>query len=383
MTPDPSKRAGRYEKQREGFHAFTPAPLPPIPRLKFTSALQEALALANRALARLQGSVQTLPHPEPILSMFMRQEAVLSSKIDGLQSSVQDLLAAETQIDESKYQNKVSEVRNYIAAMKYGLANSESVPISTQLMQEIHGTLFQHKSGSHLSPGVLRTDQNWIGPEGCDVHSAIFVPPPPDQVDLHMRKLDQFIKESHALPVLVKIPLVHAQFETIHPFRNGNGRIGRLILSLMFCQSKLVEKPVLNLSWFFLRRKHEYYEKLQFVRDHGNWEDWLCYVFQAVKDVSEHTVSTIRRILELRENQRYVINETLGRGTAQGHRLLDRLYDLPVITVHEVQKLTGTGFAAANTLVARLVECGVLREEIGRARNRRFLLYDYVRMFNE
>ena len=383
MNSSHSTRAGSYERQSEGFSAFIPAPLPPNPGIRFTSTLQKALSQADRALGRLDGSIQTLPQPELFVPMYIRKESVLSSKIKGTQSTLQDLLAAEAQIYANNHSNDVHEVMNYVDAMKHGLEQIEYVPVSTPSLLEIHNKLLRNTRGLHLTPGTLRNKQNWIGPSGSSVHNAVFVPPPPHLVTQHMRDLDRFVERNVALPLLVKIGLVHAQFETIHPFRGGNGRVGRLIVTLLLCKSKVLEKPVLYLSWFFNRHRQEYYEKLQAVRDEGKWEDWLLFFLRAVEEVSMHAATTARRILEMREENRHLINDKLDRSAGNGHKVLDRLYEFPFVSVNEVRELTGTTFASANALVARMVECDLLREYTERSRNRRYLLNNYVGLFNE
>ena len=378
-----SNRAGKYVRQSEGYEAFVPAPLPPNPSIEFTAELRDSLSRADRALGRLDGSIRTLPQPDLFISMYIRQEAVLSSRIEGTQSSLQDLLAAEAEIFASDYRGDVYEIINYIAAMNHGLQEIEHATVSTRMIREIHSKLIQNTRGSRLTLGEFRTDQNWIGPAGCRMHEAIFVPPPPSLVLEHMRELDWFMASEIDLPLLIKIGLVHAQFETIHPFLDGNGRVGRLIMTLLLCKSKVLEAPVLYLSWFFNRNRTEYYERLQSVRDEGKWEEWLIFFLQAVKEVSEHAATTARRILEMRESNRHVINEKFGRSAAVGHRILDRLYQFPFVRVNEVVELTGKTYASANSLVARMVDCGLLVEYTGWTRNRRYLLHNYVGLFNE
>lgn len=376
-----STRAGKYEKQPDGFSAFIPTPLPPNPRIRFTNNLQQALLQAERALDRLNGSVQTLPKPERFEYMYIRHEAVMSSKIEGRQSTLLDLLASEAQISTSKYSNDLQEVLNYKNAMKYSLKQIKTVPSLTPISLEIHRRLLQNTKVASPSAGTFRTKQNWIGPSGCSVHNAVFVPPPPNLIEPQMRALDQFVDNGGGLPPLVKIGLVHAQFETIHPFLNDNGLVSRLLVTLLLHKNQIAEKPVLNLSWFFNRHRQEYYDKLQMVRNEGNWEDWLLFFLRAVREVSKYSAATVRRILEIHEENRQVINEQLGRLAANGHRVLDRLFEFPFVSVNEVRKLTGTTFAAANALVARMVDCGLLLDYTERYRNRRYLLYKYVDLF--
>jgi len=383
LTSNDSTRAGRYEKQSQGFRAFIPEPLPPNPRMRLTGNLLNALSQAEHSLARLNGSILTLTDSDKFVSMYIRHEAVLSSTIDGADIRLLDLIAAEAHISTSKYSNDMQEIQNYIAVMERAPDNVDAVQSLTSNVRAIHKQMLQHKNESHLCLGEFRTKQSWIGPVGCTVHDATFVPPPPELVNSQMQALDQFFATDIGLPPLVKIGLIHAQFENIHPFLEGNGRVSRLLLSLLLHKSKLVEKPVLNLSWFFNRYNREYHDSLQSVRDGGNWEDWLLFFLKAVTQVGKHAAITVRRILETREENRQMINNNLGRLAASAHRLLDRLYEFPFVSVNEVRDLTGTTFASANALVVRMVECGLLREYTQRHRNRRYLFYSYVELFKE
>ncbi len=383
MGTSSSTRAGRYERQLEGYQAFNPAPLPPIPSIHFSMELQQAVSRAERALGRLEGSIQVLPLPNLFIPMYIRREAVLSNRIDGNESALVDVLAAEARLIGSDRKSDIYEVINYVAAMNYGLRRAKESSISSDLIKEIHGKLFQNTGGSNLSPGEFRSNQVWIGPAGSHLLDADFVPPPPSQVVQHMRSLDGFMESNIALPLLVKVGLIHAQFGTIHPFRDGNGRVGRLIVTLFLSRYKVLVIPVLYLSWYFNRHRQEYYDKLQAVRDKGAWEDWLVFFLRAVEEVSIHAAMTAGRILSMRERDRHVINDRLGRAAANGHRLLDLLYEFPFTSVNEVRELTGTTFASANALVARMVEFDLLREYTGRHRNRRYLFHRYVEVFND
>lgn len=378
-----STRAGIYETQPDGYQAFIPAPLPPNPPVRIEGSLQSALSRADHALGFLNGSIQTLPKPQLFVKMYIRLEAVLSSRIEGTQSSLEELLEVEAQLFGSNDHTDVFEIVNYISATQHGLENIEKHPLSIPLILEIHHKLLQNTRRSRLSPGELRSSQVWIGPTGCQIHEAEFVPPPADQIEIHLQKLEQFIVGNTEIPLLVKIGLVHSQFETIHPFREGNGRMGRLLMTLMLCKDRVLAHPVLYLSWFFNRQRQEYYDKLQSVRDQGDWEDWLLFFLRAVEEVSKHAAKTVSRVLALRESDRYVINEHFGKSASNGHRLLDHLYEFPTTSVNDVRDITKTTSATANALVSRMVEFGLLREITGRTRHRRFLLYRYVDLFEE
>ncbi len=378
-----TSRAGRYVNQPTGYRAFVPRPLPPQPTIELGAELQVLLSQADRALGRLDGSIQTLPDPDMFVYMYVRKEAVLSSQIEGTQSSLQDVLAAEAKVLAPNRPQDVDEVVNYVTAMNYGLARLEEFPLSTRLIREIHGKLLEGVRGSQLTPGEVRTSQNWIGPAGCTLNEALFVPPPPHEVPQQLTELERYLHTDSQLPLLVKIGLAHAQFETIHPFLDGNGRVGRLLITFLLCQQKVLTKPVLYLSHYFKRHRQAYYEHLQAIRDEGAWEQWLNFFLHGVVEVSQQATETARRILDLRENHRHTITEELGRAAGNGYRVLEYLYEHPIVSVTQVQNVIGTTFPAANDLVSKLVECGILREFTGRSRNRRFAYEGYIELFHE
>ena len=376
-------RAGRYVRQPRGYRAFIPAPLPPDPPARLDGALQRLLSEADLALGRLDGSIQTLPNPDLFVFMYVRKEAVLSSQIEGTQSSLQDLLAAEAQIVSPSRPRDVREVVNHVAAMNYGLERLKELPVSVRLIREIHARLLEGVRGSELAPGELRDRQNWIGPAGGTLREAVFVPPPPHEVRAALGALEGFLHQDDDLPLLVRIGLAHAQFETIHPFLDGNGRVGRLLITFLLCERGVLFKPVLYLSHYFKQHRSAYYDRLQAVRDAGDWEGWLAFLFRGIADVSEQAADTARRILALREAHRALITENLGWAAANGHRVLEYLYEHPIISVTEVQGVTGTTYRPANALVSSLEEQGILSEMTGRKRNRRYRYDAYVHLFDD
>ncbi len=375
-------RAGRYVQQPTGYRAFLPAPLPPNPPLRMDD-LQAPLAEASLALGRLDGAVLTLPDPDLFVLMYVRKEAVLSSQIEGTQSSLQDLLEAEARIFSPERPADVREVINYVHAMNYGLERLATLPVSVRLIREIHERLLKGVRGHKLTPGELRRSQNWIGPGGCTLNEATFVPPPPDAVPQALGDLERFLHEKDDLPVLVKVGLAHAQFETIHPFLDGNGRVGRLLITFLLCERGVLHKPVLYLSHYFKRHRQEYYDRLQAVRDAGDWEGWLGFFLRGMTDVSAQATETARRILALREMRREQITQSFGRAAGNGLKVLEQLFRTPIISVKKVQTITKTEFPAANQLVQRLVQLGVLKEITGQARNRQFRFEEYVQLFAE
>jgi Fic family protein len=378
-----SHRAGRYVRQTTGYSAFIPAPLPPDPPLKLTGELHRLLSTADRALGRLDGSVLTLPNPDLFVFMYVRKEAVLSSQIEGTQSSLQDLLAAEAKLFERDLPSDVDEVVNYVRAMNHGLARLTELAVSVRLLREIHAELLRGVCGGKLQPGELRTSQNWLGPGGSTLANATFVPPPPDVVADALGDLEKFLHLDDDLPPLVRIALAHVQFETIHPFLDGNGRVGRLLITFLLTERGILQKPVLYLSHYFRRHRQHYYDSLQAVRDRGAWEEWLSFFLTGVSEVAAEAAETARKILHLREQHRAAITQRLGRAAGNGYKVLERLFDRPILGVKEVRELTGTTYPAANALVARLADIGVLEEMTGYARNRRFRYAPYIALFTE
>ena len=344
--------------------------------------MQTLLSEADRVLGRLDGSIQTLPNPDLFVFMYVRKEAVLSSQIEGTQSSLQDLLAAEANIFAHNRPKDVNEVVNYVRAMNYGLDRLSELTVSVQLIREIHSELLRGVRGSLLTPGELRTRQNWIGSAGQSIYEAIFVPPPHQEVPQKLRELERFLHDAE-LPLLIKVGLAHAQFETIHPFLDGNGRVGRLLITFLLCEQKVLQKPVLYLSYFFKQHRQQYYEELQSIRDAGTWEQWLMFFLRGIVEVSKQATVTARRIIDLRENHRQMITENFGRAAGNGHRVLEHLYERPIISVGDVQDLTGTTYTAANNLVNRLTGFDILHEFTGQARNRRFIYQSYINLFHE
>ena len=380
---DTSSRAGRMLQQPNGFRAFIPNPLPPLPAIDLTGNLQALLSQADHALALLEGAALLLPNPELFVFMYIRKEAVLSSQIEGTQSSLQDVLAAEAKLFDPNAPSDVGEVVNYVRAMQHGIARLGQLPISVRLIQEIHAELMQGVRGGNLTPGELRRSQNWIGPAGCGIRNASFVPPPPHEMLQAMSELELFFNSPSSLPLLVQIAIAHVQFETIHPFLDGNGRVGRLLITFLLMNRGLLTQPVLYLSHHFKRHRSAYYEHLQMVRTRGDWEGWVEFFLQGVIDVSREAALTAKAILAMREEYRSKIADTMGRGAGSAHRVMEKLFDQPIVAVATVREWLDITPAGANSVVNRLVEIGLLTEITGYARNRRFRFDPYLRLFED
>jgi Fic family protein len=355
--------------------------LPPDPPVVLDTAHQLVLGKAERELGRLDGAIHNLPDPDFFVLMYVRKEAVLSSQIEGTQSSLDDVLAAEAQVLDPDRPKDVAEVLNYVAAMRLGLEQLQRLPVSVRLLREIHARLLQDVRGKNRAPGELRTIQNWIGPSGTNLTSATFVPPPPQLVPDALADLERFIHAEDNFPSLVKIGLAHAQLETIHPFLDGNGRLGRLLITFLLCEQKILHEPVLYLSHYFKRNRQEYYDRLQAIRDAGDWEAWLNFFLEGVRQVAIEATTTSREIVLLRERHRALVVNEFGQTVRNGLRVLERLYSLPVITVKQIKELTGVSFQSANDLLGRFVKHGILSEFTGRSRNRRFRYGAYIDLF--
>lgn len=375
-------RAGEYVRQPSGYTAFVPAPFPPRD-LQLDSSLNHLLERAALALGRLVGSAEILPDPDLFVSMYIRREAVLSSQIEGTEASLIDLLEYEAQIEKSKHAVDVHEIRNYIAALRYGLERVEGLPISLRLIREIHERLMSGVRGGEPSktPGEFRTSQNWVG--GPSPETARFVPPPVPEMAKALDELERFLHASSRLPILVRIGLAHAHFETIHPFLDGNGRIGRLLITFLLVHEKVLKEPLLYLSIFFQRHRQDYYDRLQYVRDRGDWEGWLAFFLEGVATVSREATQTASQIVKLREEKRHLIAERLGRRSGSANTLLEELFRQPYVNVKMVEEITDLSQPAANSLVHAMEQIGILREVSGRQTYRIFGFTDYMKLFGE
>lgn len=376
-------RAGTFQNQPTGYRAFIPAPLPPDPPIAMDDELQTLLSAADRALGRLDGSIQTLPDSDLFVLMYVRKEAVLSSQIEGTQSSLNDLLRAEARIYDPDRPADVQEVSNYVAALNYGLERLADLPISVRLIREIHERLLRGVRGAHLQPGELRKSQNWIGPAGATLNEATFIPPPPHEVPQALSDLERFMHAKDSMPALIRIGLTHAQFETIHPFLDGNGRVGRLLITFLLCEQGTLLSPVLYLSHYFKANRAEYYEHLQNIRQDGGWEAWLKFFLRGVADVSWEATETARAIVNLRETDRDKIINELGRVAGNALKVHELLFRFPLVSVNPIADMLEVSFTSANRLIERMVEVGILVESTGNARNRVFNYSNYISLFSD
>src|ERR1035437_4870187 len=373
-----STRAGRYVRQVSGYSAFIPAPLPPDPPLEL-GPLVSLLSKADQAIGRLDGVSRTLPEPDLFVAMYVRREAVLSSQIEGTQSNLDDLLAFELDGSSTRFPDDLDEVFNHVAAMNFGLERLETLPLSLRLIREIHGRLLQGVRGSATDPGEFRQSQNWIGAQGALLANAAYVPPPPAELMTSLGDLEDFLHEPGDLPTLVHAALAHAQFETIHPFLDGNGRIGRLLITFMLVCCGVLHRPLLYLSYYLKRHRAEYYDRLTAVRLDGDWEGWIRFFLQGVAETADEATATASKIVALREGHQALVSN-LG---ANGIQLLDHLYRQPLLDVNAVARALNVTFPTANKLTAAFEELQILREVTGQRRNRIFRYSPYLSLFSD
>jgi Fic family protein len=379
--PPASTRAGHMIRQLEGYRAFIPAPLPPDPPLAFDAQLATVLAGAGTALGRLDGVAATLPNPELFVAMYVRREAVFSSQIEGTQSTLDDVLAFEIDPGRNSLPGDIKEVVNYIKAMDYGLARLETLPLSLRLLREIHERLMTGVRGGDKSPGQFRVSQNWIGVGPRGLLDAAYIPPPPHEMNAALGNLERFFHDAGGLDPLIVCALAHAQFETIHPFLDGNGRVGRLLVTFLLCHEKILQRPVLYLSHYLKRHRAGYYDRLTAVRTAGDWEGWLRFFLTGVAEVAREAERTARRIVELREHARQAAQAT--RLSVTAFRLVDYLFEQPVINVNAARDQLGVSYVAANGLIADLCNIGLLNEVTGGSRNRMFRFGPYLDLFSD
>ncbi len=377
-------RAGSFVEMTsgsDGHAAFHPAPLPPDPPIKMSPTLLRQLELANQALGRLDGITTLLPDPDTLLYTYVRKEAVLSSQIEGTQSSLSDLLLFESEAAPGAHSADIQETANYITAMRHGLDAIESgrLPVSSRLLRETHQLLLSGVRGNDKAVGEFRRDQNWIG--GTSPNNARFVPPPWNLVPDAISNLEQYLHNGTD-PLLVRIAVGHAQFETIHPFLDGNGRVGRLMITLVLCGERVLKQPLLYLSLFFKQHRDEYYERLQRIRTHGEWEQWLTFFLEGVAKVAGEATDTTTQIVHMIERDRRRISD-IGRAAGSALRVYDIAVRSVVVTHKQVLSHTGLTGPPIYDAIRRLEKLKILREVTGRQRGRIWVYGEYLDQLNE
>lgn len=378
-------RAGEYVSCSVGgeqYRAFLPAALPFDPPLQFSATDYDLIEKANRALGRLDGLAALLPDTSLFIYLYVRKEALLSSQIEGTQSSFADLLLYESNEVPGVPLDDVEEVSTYIAALNHGIRRlREGFPLSLRLIREIHEILLATGRGSNKSPGEFRRSQNWIG--GSRPGNARFVPPPPEKVMECMGALEKFLHDDPVrTPVLIKAALAHVQFETIHPFLDGNGRVGRLLITLLLCSEGALSEPILYLSLYFKTRRDDYYDWLQKVRTEGDWEGWLRFFLAGVLDTAEQAVQTAKAILQLFDEDRLRI-ESLGRPAASALRVHQYLKTKPLTSIPSAAQSLGLSVPTVTASLKYMEQLGLVRELTQRNRNRLFAYHQYLKILTQ
>ena len=370
-------RAGKFVTQPGGYKAFLPKSLPPNPPIRYDGELQSLLSKADRALARLDGMTTVLPNPDLFIAMYVKKEALLSSQIEGTQASLEGVLEFEADLIPKENIDEIKEVINYIKALNCGMERLKELPMSLRLIKEIHKILLEGTRGADRNPGEFRRSQNWIGAPGFPISEAIFIPLPPDSVIPAMGEFEKFLHQESNIPSLVKIALVHAQFETIHPFLDGNGRIGRLLITFYLFWKGILSKPLLYLSFYLKKKRVEYYDLLMKVRIEGVWENWVKFFLAGVSETCEEAANTARAIIQLKEDLITKLYES-SVGSIYGVKLIDLLFITPLISVREISDKLNISKEAANELVKKFEKINILKEITGKRRYKKFSFPPYI-----
>ena len=373
-------RTGNFVNQLSGavaYSAFVPNRLPF--EVNMDADLQSLLSKADLALGRLDGVADILPDVAFFILMYLRKEATLSSQIEGTQATFVDVLKAEAKIEDSEIHKDVDEILNYISTLNFGIDKSQQLPLSLRLIREMHKELLKGVRGETKAPGEFRASQNWVG--GVSIQTATYVPPPHDQVVDLMGNIETYLHDKLPVPVLIKTGLVHAQFETVHPFLDGNGRMGRLLITYYLCEQGVLREPLLYLSDFFKRNKGIYYDKLTDYRRKDDIEGWLKFFLEGVIETSEDAVETARKIIKLREKS-YAKVASMGGSSEKGLVLLKHLFQVPILRIKDVENIVSIKNPNAIALVKKFVDRGILKEITGKQRNRVYSFVDYIEIFN-
>jgi Fic family protein len=358
---------GRVLRTPKGYWAFIPNPLPPT--IEWSTSLISALGEAERNLGKLASLADTLPSPHIFVHPFIRREAVLSSRIEGTHASLVDLYHYESaQLSFFEDASDVRKVHNYVGALDYGLERSKTLPVSLRLIREMHGILMEGVRGEHLTPGDFRRSQNWIGPPGSTIESATIVPPPVDEMHQALDAMEKFIHAPSDISQLARAGLLHYQFEAIHPFLDGNGRVGRLLVTLLLIEWGLISQPLLYLSAFFEAHRLDYYDRLLAISRRGEWEKWLLFFLKGISSQSLDAITRIKRLGQLRSA--YQERLRTERAAARLLQTLDVLLERPILNIRQLEAALNVPYRTAQRYIERLEEIGILREVTGRARNR-------------
>ncbi len=375
------KRSGLFITQPTNYKAFIPSNLPPNPPINIDSEMQELLQDATMLLARLDGIAYTLPNSEIFIAMYVKKEALLSSQIEGTQASLEDIFEFERGTKPENI-NDVSEVINYIKALDFGIQRLDEIPMSLKLIKELHAIILQKTRGANKTPGEFKKSQNWIGSAGCTLNNAAFVPPPPKEALDAMGQLEKYMHKQSHLPVLIDCALIHYQFETIHPFLDGNGRVGRLLITFYLYWKDILKKPLLYMSYYLKKNRQEYYDRLTLVRKNDDYEQWIKFFLKGIIEISQSAIENTRRILDLKDQHQKIILKHKSP-TLTKIMLLNKLFRTPIISINEVQKEFKITHQSASKLISSFEQLGILKEITGKKRDRKFAYNKYLEILSE
>ena len=375
-----ANRAGTYRKQLSGdaaYSSFVPAPLPP--EIDMDSDMMALLIKANRSIATLEGLSSGVPNMRLFVSMYVRKEAVLSSQIEGTQATLEDIF--NPAIDKNRNLD-VSDVVNYVRAIEYAIERLDTLPISGRLLRETHSVLMEGVRGEDKEPGEFRRSQNWIGPAGCQIKDARYIPPSVDDMNEAVSDLEKYINSDDDTDPLVKAALIHYQFETIHPFLDGNGRIGRMLITLYLIDKKVMSSPVLYISYYLKKYRSEYYDRLERVRTKGDYEQWIKFFLQAVCETSDNAVNTIKGLITLHEKNEKKIS-MMGRAKISTLRVFHYLEQAPIIDISATAAELKMSYNTAASAVRRLIDAGIVDKLGDNERNRTYIYSEYIEILAE
>lgn len=374
MNPD---RAGHQRTNLSGeaqYKSYVPNPLPPIPEVEMSPEMVRALASASRSLASLESVSSRIPNMEIFVSMYVRKEALMSSQIEGTQATLEDVLDP---MAESNTNRNVVDVVNYIRAIEYAISRLSTFPLCNRLIKETHSVLMENVRGQEKSPGEFRYSQNWIGGQGSTLKNARFIPPCPEDMETAMSDLEKYINSDDELDPLIRAALIHYQFETIHPFLDGNGRVGRLLITLYLMEKRILTTPALYISFFLKKNRIEYYDRMTEVRANGNYEQWILFFLSALKESAQDAMDTIEELTALQEKNLKKI-EAMGRAKTSARLLFDYLEANPIIDIVKTATALGLSFNTVSASVNRLIDSGILVQTTTHSRNRTFAYSEYL-----
>ncbi len=372
-----ANRAGKFRTNLSGeaaYKSFVPNPLPPVPEIEMDDDMIRILVAANKSLAVLEGISSRIPNMNLFVSMYVRKEALMSSQIEGTQATLEDVLDP---MIETNTNRNVADVVNYIKATEYAIGRLHTLPLCNRLIKETHAVLMENVRGQEKSPGEFRYSQNWIGGQGSTLHNARYIPPCPEDMEAAMSDLERYINSEDKLDFLIKAALIHYQFETIHPFLDGNGRVGRLLITLFLMENKVLTTPALYISHFLKKNRVEYYDRMTEVRSKGNYEQWIRFFLTAILESSQDAVSTINQLTTLHEKNAAQI-EKMGRARINAMVLFDYLEANPIIDIGKTADALGLSFNTVSSAVRRLMDLGILVQTENASRNRTFAYEEYL-----